>query len=62
MRNLVRCTKRGLVILIVLMSPFRYSGAAEMITNKQNEYKPLDQVELSGLQLGTVIVHDGNGN
>jgi len=62
MRNLVRCTKRGLVILIVLLSPFRYSGAAEMITNKQNEYKPLDQVELSGLQLGTVIILDGNGN
>ena len=62
MRNLVRCTKRGLVILIVLMSPFRYSGAAEMITNKQNVYKPLEWVELSGLQTGTVIVHDGNGN
>ena len=49
MRNLVGFTKRGLLILIVLMSHSEYSNAAGMIIDKQNEYKPLEWIELYGV-------------
>lgn len=57
--NLIKC---GLIILILWLSDSADINAAGMIIDKQNEYKPLDWIELADLQAGTVIVLDGKGN
>jgi hypothetical protein len=61
MRNDARFILTGLIILIFLIFHAENLSASDLITNRQDVYKPLDQIELSGLQAGTVIVLDGKG-
>ncbi len=50
-----------LIIFFILLASYRDPGAGFLIANSREEYKPLDRIELTGLQEGSVVVLDGNG-
>jgi hypothetical protein len=61
MKNTNLLFKVMLAMQLIFLVSNRCMGSDCLIINRQTEYRPLDRIELTGLQAGTVVVFDSEG-